>query len=109
MKDFDTQIVITSVMRFKSKKDKEMVKLDLLFTDSKICNCNDKFVGCTPVTQWYYGYGVFDDILKNDLILKVCTGHFVSKQDFKDPTKYTSRLESIKYKDNFITLLQSDN
>ncbi len=109
MNDYDTQIVITSVMRFKSKKGNDMVKLDLLLTDPKLCNCNDKFVGCTPVTQWYDGHEVFDYVIKNDLILKGCSGHFVSRQDFKDPTKFSSRLESVKYKDNVITLLQPDN
>ncbi len=109
MNDYDTQIVITSVMKFTSKKtNKPMVKLDLLLTDSKLCGCNDKFVGCTPVVQFYDGVDVFDEVIKNDLILKGVIGHFVSRQDFKDPTKYSSRLENIKYKDNVITLLQSN-
>lgn len=109
MNDYDTQIVITSVMKFTSKTGKDMVKLDLLLTDPKLCNCNDKFVGCTPVTQWYNGHEVFDYVTKNDLILKGVMGHFVNRPDFKDPTKFSSKLESVKHKDNVITLLQSNN
>lgn len=109
MNDYDTEIVITSVMKFTSKKtQKPMVKLDLLFTDPKLTGANDKFVGCSPVTQFFDGHDVFDIVVSNGLILKGSVGHFITRKDYKDPTKTTSRLESIKYKDNVITLLQSD-
>lgn len=108
MNDYDTQVVITSVMKFTSKTGKDMSKLDLLLTDSNLCNCNEKFVGCTPVTQWYDGHEVFEKVTKNNLILKGVIGHFTSRKDFKDPTRFSSRLESVKDKDNVITLLQSN-
>lgn len=108
MNDYDTDVVITSVMRFTSKKGTPMTKLELLLTDPKICGCNDKFFGCTPVTQWYDGHEVFDSILRAGLILKGVKGHFVNRQDYKDPTKFSSKLESVNYKDNVTTLLQSN-
>lgn len=108
MGDYDTQIVITSVLKFTNKKNEPMCKLDLLLTDPKLCKNNEKFVGCTPVTQWYDGHEVFDYITKNDLILKGVMGHFASHQDYKDPTKFSSKLETVKHKDNVITLLQSN-
>lgn len=108
MNDYDTEIVLTSVLKFTSKEGKVMTKLDLLFTDPKITGANDKFVGCTPVTQWFNDWKVFDLVTKNGLILKGCQGHFIVRKDFKDPTKFTTRLESITYKDNVITLLQSN-
>lgn len=108
MNDYDTDLVITSVMRFTSKNGQPMTKLDLLFTDPKLCGVNDKFIGCTPVTQWYNGHDVFDLVTNNSLILKGIKGHFVSRKDYKDPTKFESKLESVTYKDNVITLLQSN-
>lgn len=109
MNDYDTDIVITSVLKFTSKKGNPMTKVDLLLTDPALTGANDKFMGCTPVTQWFDGHEVFTTITTQNLILKALKGHFVSRQDFKDPTKYTSRLESITYKDSVITLLQSSN
>lgn len=110
MDDYNTNIVITSVMKSSFKDEKthnitDMTKVDLLLTDEKLCGVNDKFVGCVPVTQWYQGHDVFDTIIKNGLILKGCNGHFITKQDYKNRTKFSSKLESITYKDNVITLL----
>lgn len=108
MQDYDTSIVVTSVLKFTTKKGQDMTKLDILLTDPELCGANDKFVGCTPCTQWYDGHSVFEKIVDNGLILKGATAHFKVTKDFKDPTKTTSKLESIQYKDNVITLLQSN-
>lgn len=108
MNDYDTDVVITSVMRFTSKKGELMTKLELLLTDPKLCGCNEKYFGCAPVTQWYNGQEVFDQVVNNGLVLKGVKGHFVSRKDFKDPTKFSSKLENVTYKDNVITLLQSN-
>lgn len=108
MNDYDTEVVLTSVMRFTTKKGEPMTKVDLLLTDPKITGVNDKFVGCTPVTQWYNGHDIFQSIVSKGLILKGCVGHFVTRKDYKDPTKMSSRLETVKYKDDVITLLQSN-
>lgn len=108
MNDYDTEIVLFSALKFTSKKGEVMTKLDLLFTDPKITGANEKFVGCTPVTMWYSGWDVFNEVTKNNLILKGCQGHFITRKDFKDPTKFTTKLEKIIYKDNVITLLQSN-
>ncbi len=108
MQDYDTDVVIVSVLKYGKDPDKMGTRLDLLLTDPNLCGNNNKFVGSVLVTQWYGSTNVFDDVIKNDLILKVCKAHFVTRKDFKDPTKYTSKVQSLKYKDNVITLLQSD-
>lgn len=109
MNDYDTSIVVFSAMKFKSKKNgTDMTRIEVLLTDPTLTGANDKFVGCVPCTLWYNGIDAFDKIIDNGLILKGATGHFVTKKDFKDPTKTTSKLESITYKDNVITLLQSN-
>lgn len=109
VKEFDTQVVIVSALKFTSKKGKDMTKLDCLFVDPELCNNNAKFYGCTPVTQWFTGHEVYEIVSSKGLALKVVPGHFVTRQDYKDPTKYSSQLESIKLKDDVITLLQSNN
>lgn len=106
MQDYDTDVLIVSVMKY--GKEKVGTRLELLLIDPTLCGNNDKYVGSTLVTQWYSGTNVFDQIVSNNLILKACSGHFVTKKDFKDPTKLSSKLESLKYKDNVVTLLQSD-
>lgn len=106
MNDYDTAVIVTSVLKLNSKKTGEaMTKLDLLLVDPKVCGNNDHFCGCTPVTQWFMNHDVYDKVVNSDLILKNCVGHFVSRQDFKDPTKYSSRLEKLTHKDNVVTLL----
>lgn len=102
MGDYDTDIVITSVMKYDGKKGPG-TRLEALLTDPELCGTNAKFVGCVPITLWYNGTDVFDKA--SSLILKVCKGHFVVKKDFKDPTKTNSKLESVTYKDNVIALL----
>lgn len=106
MKDYDTSIIVTSAMKYNKKNGGEGTRLEVLLTDPEMTNANAKFVGCVPVTLWYGSPNVFDLIVDNSLILKACTGHFNVRKDFKDPTKTTSSLESINYKDNVITLVQ---
>ena len=108
MNDYDTSIVVFSAMKFKNKNNKMMTRVEALLTDPQLCGANEKFVGCVPCTFWYSDIDAFDKIVDNNLILKVVNAHFKVVQDFKDPTKTTSKLESITYKDNVITLLQSN-
>lgn len=106
MKDYDTSIIVTSAMKYNKKNGGEGTRLEVLLTDPEMCGANGKFVGCVPVTLWYGSSNVFDLIVDHGLILKPCIGHFNVRKDFKDPTKTTSSLESINYKDNVITLVQ---
>lgn len=105
MKEFETEIMIISCLRY-AKDDNVGSVLTYSLTDPELCKNSDNFVGGVPVTEFFKGAEVFKKIHDNLLSFETVTGHFKVQQDFKNPLKYTNKLDSVTTKDgNVISLL----
>lgn len=102
-----TNIMILNVLNY-SKEDKEGTRLVYVLTDKSNFVDNSRFRGYTEINSFYDSKDVFDKIT-NDVIGKTVEATFGTKQDYKNPLKTTSVLESITYNGHTILLVQPKN
>ena len=100
-----TKIMILSALAWE-KEGKSGSRIDFILCDKDDFVKGDKFKGYTPIAQFYNGMDAFNAI-KPEMIGQPLDANLKTVKSFKNPLDTKQVVESVVYKDNVVTLLQS--